>query len=166
VDGYLSPEELKYCQGCPSPERMEKGPVAVVECTEEIPCNPCEEACPRGAIVVGSPITNVPVLIEDKCTGCGVCVAQCPGLAIFVLDLTHADGQATVSFPYEYLPLPDKGQQVTAVDRAGEPVCEGTVVKVANPGVYDRTPVVTVAVPREHAARVRGISRLGGGQVG
>ena len=39
--------------GIPSEERMKLGPVACIECLQQIPCNPCEEACPRGAITVG-----------------------------------------------------------------------------------------------------------------
>ena len=43
--GYLEFEELNEIQKLPSKERYEKGPVAVIECVQEIPCNPCEAAC-------------------------------------------------------------------------------------------------------------------------
>jgi len=128
---------------------------------QEIPCNPCEDACPFGAIHVGSPITNCPTLSEDKCTGCGVCVAQCPGLAIFIVDKTYNGTQATVSFPFEYLPLPEKGDTVQAVNRACEFVCEAKVVKVVKIKKNDNTPVVTIAVPKEYADSVRSIRRIG-----
>jgi hypothetical protein len=77
-----------------------------------------------------------------------------------VVDLTYSDESATVTFPYEYLPLPEKGQTVRAVNRAGEPVCAGRVLRVQNPKVNDQTPVVTVAVPHRYAAEVRGILRV------
>lgn len=77
--GIPSAEELRGASGIPSQERMKKGPVAVIECVQEIPCNPCENACPFGAIKIGDPITNLPVLDGEKCTGCGTCVAMCPG---------------------------------------------------------------------------------------
>lgn len=80
--GCPSREELENSPGYPSSERVRKGPVAVIECVEEIPCNLCEAACPYGAIEVGEPIINLPTLLEDKCTGCGVCIASCPGLDI------------------------------------------------------------------------------------
>ena len=54
----------------PIPELI-KGPIPVIECPEYIPCNPCETACPTHAITIGKPITNLPTLNVDKCTGCG-----------------------------------------------------------------------------------------------
>jgi len=132
--------------------------VAVIDCPQEIPCNPCEAACPRGAIKVGRPITRLPVLDEEACTGCGLCVTACPGLAIFLVD--GRGGQGRVSFPYEYLPLPEQGQRVTAVDADGQPVCQAEVVAVRLTGKADRTPVVTVRVPVEQVKRVRGLRRL------
>ncbi|MGE5541714.1 MAG: NADH-quinone oxidoreductase subunit I [Bacillota bacterium] len=164
VDGYVSTDELRDCPGCPSRERMLKGPVACIECVQEIPCNPCEAACPKGAVHVGKPITNRPVLDGEKCIGCGLCIAKCPGLAIFVVDLAYSDSEATVSFPHEYLPLPAEGDVVTAVNRAGKPVCGARVVKVLNPPRNDRTPVITIAIPKEHADEVRGMARKIGGQ--
>ncbi len=157
--GYLTVEELKKSINYPSEERMAKGPVAIAECVQQIPCNPCEGACKFGAIKIGEPIINLPCIDEDKCTGCGVCVAQCSGLAIFVMNKAYGDGLGTVAFPYEYLPLPEKGQKVKAVNRAGEVVCDGEIVKVMNPASFDRTPVVTVAVPVEYTEEVRSILR-------
>ena len=157
--GYLTLEELKAQIQYPSEERMAKGPVAIAECTQQIPCNPCEAACRFGAIHIGEPIINLPCIDEEKCTGCGNCIAHCSGLAIFVINKAYGDGKGTVSFPYEYLPLPEKGQEVTAVDRQGKPVCKGEVVSVRNPKSYDRTPVVTVAVPVEYTEEVRSIER-------
>ncbi len=162
VRGFYSSEELAASRGYPSYERMGKGPVAVIECTQEIPCNPCEPACPHGAIQVGSPITRCPELDAGKCTGCGLCVAACPGLAVFIVNLAHAPGLATVSFPWEYLPLPGKGARVMACDRQGNPVCEASVVRVSCPPGNDRTAVVTVVIPVALAGSVRGMVRGGG----
>lgn len=156
-DGVLSPEELAELPGIPSKERLEQGAVAVIECAQEIPCNPCEEACPVGAIQVGEPITNLPVLVADKCTGCGLCVPVCPGLAIFVVDMTYSDQEATVRLPYEFLPLPKRGETVTALDREGRAVCSASVVRVQNPKKFDHTPVITIAVPKDEAMNVRNI---------
>jgi len=57
------------------------------------------------------------------------------------------------------MPLPEKGQKVNAVNRAGQVVCEGEVVDVKDLKVYDRTPVVTISVPVEYTEEVRNIQR-------
>jgi len=163
--GYLSLEEVKNAPAYPSEARFAKGPVAVIECTQEIPCNPCEAACPFGAIKVGEPITNRPVLNEEKCIGCEICIARCPGLAIFVVDKTYSETMASISFPYEYLPLPRKGEKVVAVDRSGNAVCEAEIIKINASKKNDKTTVLSISVPREKSDEVRSIKRLKGWSV-
>lgn len=157
--GYMEYDELVAIQQIPSEERYKMGPVAVIECIQEIPCNPCEAACKFGAIVIGDPITNLPKLQMDKCIGCGVCVAKCSGLAIFIVNKSYSEEFASVSFPYEYYPLPQEGYNVQAVNRKGDVVCKGKVLKMTNPKSFDHTPVVTVEIPKEFADEVRSIKR-------
>ena len=159
-DGFPSMEEIKEANGWPDEERFLKGPVAVVECVQQIPCNPCESACPFHAIHIGEPITNTPKVDNETCIGCGMCVAACPGLAIFLVDKSYSETEATVSFPFEYDPLPEPGAEVDALSRGGEYVCKGHVVKVMNPKKNDHTPVVTLAIPKEYADTVRTMRRL------
>ena len=73
-------EQILSGPGIPSEERIRNGAVACIECFQNIPCNPCEEACPRGAITVGREITGLPTLDAEKCNGCGKCVSACPAL--------------------------------------------------------------------------------------
>ncbi len=157
--GIATQAELRSSPGYPREARMQVGAVAVIECLQEIPCDPCEAACPVGAITVGQPITNLPALDESKCTGCGLCLAACPGQAIFLVDLAYTDDEAIVAFPYEFLPLPTKGTRVEALNREGAVVTSGKVVRVLNPRKYDRTAVVYIAVPKEYAHEVRSIRR-------
>jgi Fe-S-cluster-containing hydrogenase component 2 len=159
-EGYLTVKDLEDVPGVPSRARLEEGPVAILECIQDIPCNPCEAVCKQEAVTVGHPITNLPVLDGELCNGCGLCIAVCPGLAVFVVDLTYSETEATVAFPHEYLPLPKKGDVVEAVDRRGEVVCQGRVVRVQNPRAFDCTPVITLAVPKEMGMEVRGMRRL------
>ena len=158
--GIPSEEELARCPGVPSAERMAQGRVACIECVQEIPCNPCEGICRFGAITVGEQITSLPVLHEENCTGCGLCVANCPGLAITILDETYSETEASIDFPFEYLPLPEPGDKVEAVGRDGATVCEGTIVSVKKLPSYAGTAVIRMAVPKEHIMDVRSMKRL------
>lgn len=151
--------------GIPSAVRRKMGPVACIECFQQIPCNPCEEACPRGAITVGKEITSLPTLDGEKCNGCGICMTRCPGLAIFALDETYGEASALVSFPYEYLPLPVKGQEVKCTDRLGQYVTDGVIHQVRTAAAFDHTAIVTVEIPRKYVMEVRFIDRhLGAGK--
>lgn len=158
--GVPSKEELEASPGYPKSDFLAKGPIVVIECVQDIPCNPCEAACRNKAIVVGNPITNLPVFYADKCDGCGACIPICPGQAIFRVDMTYGEGKATVSFPYEFLPLPKKGDIVHAVNRNGRTVCEAEVLRVQQPKSFDHTAVITIVVPKDLAMEIRSIKRL------
>lgn len=156
--GIISPDELK--SALPPQPRLEKGPVAIIECLQDIPCDPCVSACPVNAIQMRAGITDKPQLQFDVCTGCGACVPKCPGLAIFILNTKHKPGMATLSLSYELLPLPEKDQLVEALDRSGKAVCEVKVVRVVNPPTYDRTAVVTVEIPADQVNNIRAVRVL------
>lgn len=132
-----------------------KGPRAIIECYQEIPCNACETGCNFGAIKVGFPMTNLPDLDLDRCKGCGICVAKCPGLAIFVVDTSYSEKEATVSLPYEMLPVPEVGQEVEVLGKLGGFVCKGKVIRVVHTKDFDETRVVTISVPKECATEAR-----------
>ncbi|HWR44734.1 NADH-quinone oxidoreductase subunit I [Sporomusa sp.] len=158
--GFLSDQELAAV--LPEAGRLAAGPVAVIECIQDIPCNPCEAACHLAAITVGQPITTPPLLDAGKCKGCGLCIAKCPGLAIFVVDASGPGEFGTVQMPYEYWPAPVAGEVVVALDRRGSAVCQATVNKVLLATGGDHTHSVTVTVPKVHVVEVRAI-RYGGG---
>lgn len=141
----------------PSMERLEKGPVAIIECFQRIPCNPCATSCKRGAIVPFVDINDLPNIQHDTCNGCSLCVFNCPGLAIMVVDYNYSDTKVSFKLPYEFLPLPQKGEIVKGLNRTGEVICEAEVLNVINSKVMDRTPLVTVAVDKEHLKTFRNI---------
>ncbi|MFO7675411.1 MAG: 4Fe-4S binding protein [bacterium] len=153
-------EQLKGRQ-VPDLARLKQGPAVVIECVEQIPCNPCAGACPRGAVTVAPSLVSLPKVDYAKCNGCALCVARCPGLAIFVVNYNHSATEATVTIPWEMLPRPEKGQRVTALDRAGRPVCRAKVVRVLDSRALDRCAVVTLAVPRRFWNEVRSLRMKG-----
>ena len=159
--GVPSTEELFMAPGVPSDERITYGRVACIECVQDIPCNPCEAACKFGAITIGDEITALPYLDEKKCTGCGQCIYRCPGLAITVLNGAYSETEATVDFPFEYLPLPVAGDIVDAVNRCGVTVCQGIVRKVMQVKDADGTTVISIIIPKQFVSEVRSMKRLG-----
>ncbi len=158
--GVPDPEQVKDIT--PSEERLQKGPVVIVECFQNIPCDPCRHACRQGAIKEFEDINDLPEVDHELCNGCGLCISECPGLAIFVIDATYSEEEGLVKMPYEYLPLPEENEEVTGTDTEGRPVCSARVIKVQNTKTLDRTPVVTLAVPKQHLMKVRSFVRKGG----
>lgn len=128
----------------------------VMECTQNIPCNPCQDACAKGCISIGSNITSLPVVKSDvKCIGCGMCVASCSGQAIFLVDEETEPGYGTVTLPYEFLPLPKEGEKGIALGRNGQKVCEAEVVSIRTAKAYDHTNLLTIKVPSDMTMKAR-----------
>jgi len=148
---------LRAAPGWPDEAAFERGPLAVIECVEEIPCNPCETACRFDAIRIGAQITDRPQLLAAECQGCGRCIPACPGLAIFVVDKTFSDTEACIRMPYEFLPIPRVGDLGDGLSRQGERVCAARMVRVEDLPRNDGCRVVWVAVPKVYADVVRGV---------
>ncbi|OUO91341.1 4Fe-4S dicluster domain-containing protein [Cloacibacillus sp. An23] len=142
----------------PPKEQWEKkkGGYVVIECPKRIPCNPCYTSCPTGAVLPFEDINDTPKIDYAKCTGCGICVSRCPGLACFVIDLTYSEDKAVIKLPYELLPLPEKGQTVKCLGRDGAEIADGEVITVTEPS-KDKTYVVSVAIPKDKYDDIRAI---------
>jgi len=160
ITGAPSLEELHRSPAYPPEDRLKKGPIAIIECIEEIPCNPCEASCPSGAITIGESITNLPRMDFKKCIACGMCIPACPGLAIYIKDYNYSDTKALLSFPYEYYPLPKVNDIVQAVDRNGNILCTAKVLKVRNLKSNDHTAVITIEYPKEFFEEAVNMKRL------
>jgi Fe-S-cluster-containing hydrogenase component 2 len=151
--GIPTEKDLKSIE--PPSSRMRRGPVAVIECFQRIPCDPCYPACISGAIKTFRNINDLPMIDWEKCTGCGICIADCPGLAIFVVDQNHSRDKALIKLPYELLPVPEEGEVVLGLDRSGKVVCKAVVEKVTK--TKSKTWIISVSVPRKYSMRVRHI---------
>ena len=134
----------------PSKKQLKKG-VAVIECIQEIPCNPCVDSCPVNAISMKD-INALPIVDYDKCISCGKCVSICPGLAIFVIKMK--DEKALITLPYELLPVPNIGDKVEALDREGKIRDKAIVKNVIKKG---KTMVITIETDENLAMIVRNI---------
>jgi Fe-S-cluster-containing hydrogenase component 2 len=134
----------------PSKKQLEKG-VAILECVQEIPCNPCVDSCPVHAISMKD-INAPPMNDFEKCIGCTKCVGICPGLAIFVVKVK--ENTAWVTLPYEFIPVPQVGAIVKALDRTGAARGNALVKKVIKQG---KTMVITIEITSDLAMDIRNI---------
>lgn len=153
TNGIPAKEELE--QVIPASEILTKGPVVIVECFQNIPCDPCAVSCPSGAIQPFEDINDLPAVDYKKCIGCGLCIASCPGLAIFVVDVNYSDTETLLKIPYEMLPLPKNGQLVSGLDRSGCKVADVKVAKVQR--TKNKTNIITIIVPKDLAMVIRNI---------
>lgn len=141
--GYNTREELEERGVFPPEEILKSKRVAVIECIEDIPCNPCVEACRFDGIHKES-FTKPGVVDWEKCNGCAACLLACPGLSVFLLEIKNGKGYVTL--PYELMPDPAVGDKAELMNRAGEIVAQGKIVAPTYKAPGQATPrwVVTV----------------------
>ena len=123
IDSQQHPTRIIEDPFLPTKERMFEKPFVQIDCLYGFACNPCEFACPHGAISKTSTST-VPHLDFDKCVGCMDCVYQCPGLAIFGFNLR----KDWLFLPIEY--EAHEGEEVILVDNNGKILGEGIIMKI------------------------------------
>jgi hypothetical protein len=82
-------------------------------------------------------------------------MVKCPGLAIMCVDASFSHTQALISIPYEFLPVPEKGQTVQALNREGAYVADAEVIRVTR--TKDKVTVVSVAIDKQLIKTVRNI---------
>lgn len=85
----------------------------------------CVVVCPFDAIMIGS--DNLPHVIEEKCTACGLCVEVCPRK---IIDLVPCSSRVVVACNSK-----DKGPAVRKACKVG---CIGCMICVKqSPGAYE-----------------------------
>jgi heterodisulfide reductase subunit A-like polyferredoxin len=152
---------LKHRPGDAAPFEPEDQPVKVyplIRCVQEIPCNPCVEACPKKLISMKDSILALPEY-SSGCLGCGQCVLSCPGLAINLVinDYDPKKKTALIMLPFEFnsesIPL---GKEVVTTDMEGNIVGNGTVIAVRDREVQNRRKLLLLEVPDKDKLKVAG----------
>ena len=135
----------------------------IIRCVEEIPCNPCVDACAKCSIRLDSDsIMGLPVF-DGECTGCMKCVAACPALAINLIrpDWDEETGRSLLVMPYELDPGDlAAGRVVKTVDMEGNPVGEGRIEKFRPSPIDEKRMLVSISAPKEEAPLVAGFLAL------
>ncbi len=123
IDSQQHPARVIESAYRPTQKRSLEKPFVLIDCLYGFACNPCEFACPHGAITKTSTST-VPQIDFSKCVGCMECVYQCPGLAIFGYNLKTGKLFLPVEFEVQ------EGKEVFLVDNEGSKLGTGTIEKV------------------------------------
>ncbi len=130
----------------------------LIRCVQEIPCDPCTEACPHGLISMPGSILALPEF-AGACEGCAQCVLACPGLAISLVcnDYDPGGDQALLVLPFEFddgvVPF---GTEVVTTDMEGNQVGTGRVVAIRRREDQDRRKLLLLEVPVADRLKVAG----------
>jgi NADPH-dependent 2,4-dienoyl-CoA reductase/sulfur reductase-like enzyme/Fe-S-cluster-containing hydrogenase component 2 len=138
----------------------EEGVFPIFHCYQEVPCNPCTSVCPVGAIrTERDEITGLPYIADlDACTGCGSCVAVCPGLSMILVDYRDDAEHPMVTLPYEiWREGLDVGQKVPITDVDGAILGYYPVEKISTRRKYPGTLLIQVNVDKKVAKAAMGI---------
>ena len=95
-------------------------PIASVECFEEIPCNICHTVCPVNAIETGRVPRLKPVLDENKCTGCTLCLNACPSASIAMFQERDEHPLSSLTLSWRGERAWKQGELATLLNRKGE----------------------------------------------
>lgn len=154
-------ETLKHHAGESNPfvpEAKEGSVYPMIRCMQEIPCNPCTEACPKNCITMKDSILSLPEY-GGECIGCGRCVLACPGLAINLVleEYDPSKEKALLMMPFEYvnniIPI---GREVNTTDMEGNLVGTGKVIAYRERASQNSRRLLLLEVPYDQRLDVAG----------
>ena len=140
------------------PQALDVPVYPLIRCMQEIPCNPCTEACPNSCISMPGSILALPEF-GGECIGCGQCVLACPGLAINLVieDYDPQKERALLMMPYEFVnDLIPLDREVTTTDMEGNIVGKGRVIAYRDREVQNSRRLLLLEVPEEDKLKVAG----------
>jgi len=142
----------------PPPKNRDLYPI--IRCAQEIPCNPCTEACVLQSIKIKEPTIMGRPHFEGDCLGCTRCVSICPGLAITLVDKRYDKTKKTarVVIPWE-MPMGTikNGDRVITTDMEGGIIGKGIVIGTKKSKWQNKRELVSLEVPYKDVDNVAGI---------
>jgi len=133
----------------------------LVECPQEIPCDPCASACSTGAISLERELCSRPRVREELCSGCLSCLEACPVSCIYLME--EVEGSSLLTLALDRLPRPRKGDEVILKDARGRELGRGRVVRSKKSRKDSGLCILTVRAPSDLAAITRTVEVEGRG---
>jgi len=143
-----------------NPPPKNKDIYPIIRCAQEIPCNPCTEACVLQNIKIKESTMMGRPQFEGDCLGCARCVSICPGLAITLVDKRYDKSKKTarVVVPWE---MPEGtiklGEEVTTVGMEGEYIGKGKAIAIKQSKWQNKRSLISLEVPFKEADSIAGI---------
>lgn len=131
----------------------------LVDCPQEIPCDPCVKACSTGAISMDEGMCGKPRITEGQCNGCLSCLEVCPVSCIYLME--KREGETLMTLALDRLPRLSKGDEVILKDGNGKDLGRGRVIKSRAAQKDKGLRILTLKVPAEVAGSVRTVEGMG-----
>ena len=141
----------KYQQKLTAEDFKGKEKKILINCHQDIPCNPCEGSCHLGAIKIGNEINQQPSIDHEVCKGCGICLTACPGRAIRLVQYNYDNLNSLLTIPFEFYPFPEEDAPVEVLDQQGQFLCLGKIKTTKTPKDKTGCGTVSIIVPKAYA---------------
>ena len=130
------------------PQKLHKNQlIASIECFEEIHCQACQKVCPTSAIQLGKvPRGKGPVLNEEACIACGLCVSACPSSAISMIHEKENQSASQITLLWGGKKKWAEGELTQLVNRRGENLGSARICAIT-PSTSPHQQLIQVTIP-------------------